>query len=97
MEKRGYVYILTNKPFGTLYIGVTSDLVKRVWEHKQKAVDGFSKKYGLDRLVYYEIHDEVVVAIKREKQLKKWDRNWKLRQIMELNPEWKDLYDEITR
>ena len=68
MKKTGYIYILTNKPFGTLYIGVTSDLVKRVAQHKQKLVDGFSKNYGLDRLVYYEIHDSIEVAIHREKQ-----------------------------
>lgn len=97
MEKRGYVYIITNKPFGTLYIGVTSDLIKRAWEHKNKVADGFSKENGLDKLVYYEIHDEITAAITREKQMKKWNRNWKLRQIMDLNPEWKDLYEEITQ
>lgn len=94
--KKGYVYILTNKPFGTLYIGVTSDLVKRIWEHKEKTVEGFSKRYGLTQLVYYEMHDRIDGAIVREKQMKEWNRNWKLRQIMDVNPDWKDLYDEIV-
>ncbi len=94
--KNGYVYIITNKPFGTLYIGVTNDLVRRVYEHKNKLVDGFTKRYGLDRLVYYEMHETMYIAISREKQLKEWDRNWKLRLVMEQNPDWKDLYDEIA-
>jgi len=94
--KNGYVYIVTNKPFGTLYIGVTSDLVKRIWEHREKLVEGFTKRYGLNRLVYYEIHERIDEAIYREKQMKEWNRNWKLRQIMEMNPDWKDLYDEIA-
>jgi len=93
--KNGCVYILTNKPFGTLYIGVTSDLVKRIWQHKEKQVEGFTKKYGLTRLVYYEIHERMDNAILREKQLKEWNRNWKLRQIVDMNPNWKDLYDDI--
>ena len=96
MERPACVYILTNKPFGTLYIGVTSDLLQRSWQHKNKFYDGFSKKYGLHKLVYYEIHDSIVTAILREKQMKKWKRNWKLRQIMDVNPEWNDLYNEIV-
>ena len=95
--KSGYVYIVTNKPFGTLYIGVTSDLVKRIWEHKEKKIDGFTKKYNLTRLVYYEIHERIDEAIHREKQMKEWNRNWKLRQIIDKNPDWKDLYEEIIR
>lgn len=95
--KNGYVYIVTNKPFGTLYIGVTSNLVKRIWEHKEKIVDGFTKNYSLDLLVYYEMHEQIESAINREKQMKEWNRNWKLRQIMEMNPDWKDLYDEIAQ
>lgn len=95
--KKGYVYIVTNKAFGTLYIGVTSDLIKRIWEHKQKLVAGFTQKYALDKLVYYEIHEQIDGAILREKQMKEWNRNWKLRQIMEMNPDWKDLYDNITQ
>jgi putative endonuclease len=97
MEKTGYVYIVTNKPFGTLYIGVTSDLIKRIAEHRQKQVDGFTKTYSLNQLVYYEIHDSIEAAILREKQMKEWKRNWKLRQIMDINPEWADLFDDIAR
>ena len=93
--KNGYVYIVTNKSFGTLYIGVTSNLVKRIWEHKEKMVDGFTKRYNLTRLVYYEIHDRIDDAINREKQIKEWNRNWKLRQIIDFNPEWKDLYNRL--
>jgi len=92
-----YVYIMTNKAFGTLYIGITNDLIRRVWEHKEKLIAGFTKRYGLDKLLYYEVHDSVEAAIRREKQMKDWNRNWKLRQIMEMNPDWKDLYAEITQ
>lgn len=94
--KNGYVYIMTNKPFGTLYIGVTSDLIKRIWEHREKKIEGFTKKYNLTRLVYYEIHERINDAIKREKEMKEWNRNWKLRQIMDANPDWKDLYADIV-
>lgn len=91
-----FVYILTNKAFGTLYIGVTNAIVRRVWEHKEKLVDGFTKKHGLNMLVYYEAHDSIEAAITREKQMKKWNRNWKLRHIMDFNPEWRDLYSDIA-
>jgi putative endonuclease len=91
-----YVYIMANMAFGTLYIGVTTDLIRRVFEHKEKLVEGFTKRYGLDKLVYYEVHDSIEAAIVREKQMKEWNRKWKLRQIMEMNPEWKDLYVELT-
>ncbi len=91
-----YVYIMTNKAFGTLYIGVTNDLIRRVFEHKEKVVDGFTKKYGLDKLVYYEVYDSIEAAITREKQLKEWHRNWKLRLIMKKNPKWEDLYETIA-
>ena len=90
-----YVYMITNERNGTLYIGVTSDLQKRIWEHKSKTVEGFSKKYGLGRLVWYEVHDDINEAIRREKQLKKWERKWKLRIIEESNPQWNDLYDGL--
>ena len=80
---------------GTLYIGVTSHLQKRVWEHKHNVTDGFTKKYGLHMLVYYELHDTMESAIIREKQLKKWERAWKVRLIEELNPGWRDLYDSL--
>jgi putative endonuclease len=93
--KQGYVYILTNKPNGTLYIGVTSDLIKRIYEHKEKLADGFTKQYGLDLLVYYEIHDSIEAAILREKQMKEWKREWKIKRIEEHNPTWRDLYPEL--
>ena len=87
-----YVYIVTNKRNGTLYTGVTSDLKGRIWQHKAGVVEGFSKKYGLKMLVWYEIHDDINEAIRRETQIKKWERKWKLRMIEELNPDWLDLY-----
>jgi putative endonuclease len=90
-----YVYIITNKRNGTLYTGVTSDLAKRVWEHKNGVVEGFSRKYELKDLVWYEVHDDIAEAIKREKQIKKWERKWKLRIIEEMNPDWDDLYQGL--
>jgi putative endonuclease len=93
--KQSYIYITTNKPNGTLYIGVTSDLIKRIYEHKNHLAEGFTSKYDLNKLVYYEIFDDIENAILREKQMKKWNRDWKLRLISEFNPTWKDLYDEI--
>jgi putative endonuclease len=93
--KQYYVYILASKKNGTLYIGVTSDLVKRIYEHKQNLVDGFTKEHDVHLLVYYEAHQDVEEAILREKQMKKWNRKWKMRLIEEKNPEWKDLNDEI--
>ena len=92
-----YVYIITNKRNGTLYTGVTSDLIKRVAEHKEGSIDGFSKRYDLKMLVWYEVHDDINEAIKREKQIKNWERNWKLRIIEDKNPDWLDLYDEIIK
>jgi len=93
--KQFYVYIMTNKENGTLYIGVTSNLPKRVWEHKDKLVEGFSKKYGLYRLVYYEIFPDAESAFKRETELKNWKRAWKLKLINQFNPEWRDLSGNI--
>ncbi len=90
--KNYYIYILASKRNGTLYIGVTNDLIKRVYEHKNKLVEGFTKKYNIDMLVYYEVSENIESAIIREKQLKKWNRNWKLELIENFNPEWKDLY-----
>lgn len=90
------VYILASKRNGTLYIGVTNDLIRRVWEHKDKLVKGFTKKYGVDKLVYYEVTENIESAILREKQLKKWNRAWKIRLIQEKNPQWKDLYFELV-
>jgi putative endonuclease len=94
--KQSYVYILSSKRNGTLYVGVTSDLIKRIHEHKQDLIDGFTKKYRVHMLVYYEVHNEILEAIKREKQIKKWSRQWKLRLIEQMNPDWRDLYNEIT-
>ena len=89
------VYILSNKRNGTLYIGVTSDLVKRVWEHRNNLADGFSKRYGLHLLVWYELHENMESATTREKQMKKWDRTWKIKLIEKMNPDWRDLYETI--
>jgi putative endonuclease len=91
----GWVYIMTNKPFGTLYIGVTSDIAARVWQHRNGKGSRFSKRYGLTRLVYAEEHSTIYEAIVREKAMKAWNRNWKLRLIMEANPDWEDLFDQI--
>jgi len=91
MNNYFFVYILTNKRNGTLYIGVTNEIKRRIYEHKNKIVDGFTSKYGLKSLVYYELHENIESAIKKEKQLKKWKRLWKLRIIEEKNPNWKDL------
>jgi len=94
MPKQPAVYILASKRNGTLYIGVTSDLKKRAWEHKNDQVDGFSKKYGVHDLVYYELHENMVSAITREKQIKKWNRAWKLELIEKENSDWRDLWEE---
>ncbi|MFI4937722.1 MAG: GIY-YIG nuclease family protein [Candidatus Berkiellales bacterium] len=91
-----YVYLLTNKRNGTLYTGSTSDLVKRVWEHKNKVIEGFTAQYEVARLVYYEICDDINSAIERENQIKRWRRKWKLELIEKQNPHWVDLYQEIT-
>ena len=90
-EKQPCVYLLASKRNGTLYVGVTSDLVKRVWEHKDDFVAGFTSKYGVHLLVYYELHEDMLGAITREKRIKKWNRTWKLKLIERDNPEWKDL------
>ena len=95
MTKHYYVYILASKRNGTLYVGVTSDLTRRIWEHKSKEHEGFTKKYSVDKLVYFEQHDDAENAIKREKSLKKYNRKWKLDLIEKVNPEWKDLYSEL--
>ncbi len=93
--KQPAVYILASKLMGTLYIGVTSDLVKRVWEHKNGLVPGFTDKYKVHCLVYYELHENMESAILREKQMKKWERSWKIRLIEEKNSKWNDLYNDI--
>jgi putative endonuclease len=94
--KTGYVYILANQRNGTLYVGVTSDLVKRIHQHKDEHVDGFTKKHGLHTLVYYERVEDIRAALQREKTIKKYSRKWKLNLIEETNPEWRDLYDDIV-
>ena len=96
MNRTSYVYILASSRNGTLYVGVTADLVKRVWEHKNKLIQGFSKKYGADKLVYFEQHENITEAIRREKRLKFWKRQWKIDLIEKDNPNWKDLYDDIA-
>jgi len=95
IEKQGYVYIMANKRNTVIYTGVTSDLQKRIYEHKQKVVDGFTKNYKVDKLVYYEVFDDIVTAIAREKQIKGGSRAKKIALIRGMNPEFKDLYDEL--
>ncbi len=95
MKKDYYVYILASKRNGTLYIGITSDLIKRVWEHKNKLAEGFTQRYNVDRLVYFEQFCDPETAIRREKRLKKYNRRWKLELIEKSNPEWKDLYEDL--
>jgi len=95
MSKQPAVYILTSKRNGTLYVGVTSDLVKRVWEHKNNLVEGFTKRYGVHRLVWYELHESMDSAIQREKRVKEWKRKWKVPLIESKNPNWEDLYSLI--
>ena len=95
--KHYYVYILASKIGGTLYIGVTNNLIRRVQEHREKLVDGFTKQYNVTKLVYFETHTDVEAAITREKQMKKWNRAWKVRLIEESNPNWDDLYNQIAR
>jgi putative endonuclease len=96
MNKQPAVYILANKKNGTLYVGVTSGLVKRVWEHKNKVVKGFTERYGIHQLVWYELHDTMESAIERENALKNWKRAWKLELIEKTNPNWNDLYESIV-
>ncbi len=96
MERGGYVYILASKRNGTLYIGVTNNLGRRIGEHRSGAVPGFTRTYGVHRLVWYERHEDIRDAIAREKAMKKWLRAWKLREIEALNPEWRDLADDLN-
>jgi putative endonuclease len=98
MKNRGFVYIVTNEPYGTLYIGVTTDLARRIGEHCTGAfLDSFTRRYRLKKLVWYEIHADIMSAMKREKQLKKWERRWKIRLINGVNPHWRDLFDDICQ
>ena len=93
--KSFYVYIMASSRNGTLYVGSTSDLIKRAWEHKNKVIPGFTARYNVHILVYYEVHETYVEAARREKRFKNWCRQWKLNLIEELNPEWRDLYEDI--
>jgi putative endonuclease len=94
--KGGWVYILTNRPNGTLYVGVTSDLNRRIWEHREGVVDGFTKHHGLKMLVYAERHDEIQRAIQREQRMKHWPRSFKVNLILAENAAWRDLYDTLA-
>ena len=94
--KGGWVYIVTDRPNGTLYIGVTSDLARRIWEHREGVYEGFTKRYGLKRLVWCERFDEIEDAIACEKRMKEWKRSWKVRVILASNPDWRDLYEDLN-
>ena len=96
LEKQYYVYILSSKRYGTLYTGVTSDLITRIYQHKENLVRGFTQEYHVHNLVYFEIHEDINEAISREKQIKKWRRDWKINLIEKNNPYWLDLYYELT-
>ena len=96
MSKPGYFYILASDYNGTLYAGVTSNLVARVWQHKNKTFPGFTSKHDVSKLVYYEAFDEIYYAIEREHRVKKWNRKWKIRLIEKDNPDWNDLYEQVA-
>ena len=95
MPKKGYVYILASRRNGTLYTGVTSNLAERIWQHRQGEIEGFTKQYHVHRLVYFEEHVDIRDALRREKQIKKWRRAWKIRLIERENPRWVDLFDKL--
>ncbi len=95
MSKQYHVYIITNKAHTVLYIGMTNNIIRRIWEHKNKLADGFTKKYNCTKLVYVETYDDVRYAIEREKNIKAWKRDWKNQMIEKLNPDWQDLYETI--
>jgi putative endonuclease len=92
----GWIYIVTNRPNGVLYTGVTSNLSRRIYEHREGLIDGFTKRYGLKRLVYYEQYEGISDAIQREKNMKHWPRAWKARLILDFNPDWEDLYESLA-
>jgi putative endonuclease len=97
MDRYFAVYIMASRRNGTLYTGITSNLPKRVWEHREGMADGFTKLHGVKTLVWYEVYEEPITAITREKRIKKWNRGWKLKLIEEKNPEWRDLFKEICQ
>ena len=96
MIKQPCVYLLASRRRGTLYVGVTSDLIKRVWEHKNDVIEGFTKRYGVHTLVWYELHSTMESAMHREKRIKEWKRQWKLNLFERDNPSWRDLYDDLV-
>jgi len=96
MDHRYFVYILCNKPRGTLYVGASNELLRRTWEHKNKVVPGFTAKYGVDRLVWFELHQWIEEALLRESRIKRWRRDWKIRLIEESNPDWHDLFPTLS-
>ena len=96
LEKNPFVYIMASKRNGTLYTGVTSDMVRRVWEHREGRVEGFTKRYGVKRLVYFEAHGDMFAAITRERQIKEWQRRWKVELVEGMNPGWRDLWETIV-
>jgi putative endonuclease len=96
MPPQSYVYIVTSKKNGTLYTGVTTNLLRRIWEHKNNITKGFTQKYNIHTLVYYEIHETITEAIQREKQIKHWKREYRINTIEKENPEWKDLYNDLV-
>jgi putative endonuclease len=95
MDKQPAVYILSSRKNGTLYVGVTSDLIQRIWEHRNDLVEGFTKRYGVHHLVWYEMHESMDSALKREKRMKDWKQEWKVQLIEKTNPNWEDLYYSI--
>lgn len=95
-DEASYVYILASGPYGTLYVGVTTDLVKRIWQHRNEVVPGFTKQYHVHHLVWFEVHCDLLVAFAREKQIKKWRRDWKVNLVQSANPSWRDLYLDFT-
>lgn len=97
MEKIFFVYIMANGPRGVLYVGMTSDLTGRAWEHRERVLEGFTRKYGVDRLVYYERHDEAAEAARRERSMKRWRRDWKIELVEKTNPTWRDLFADAVR
>jgi putative endonuclease len=95
MDKNSYVYIMASSMYGTLYTGVTSNLVRRVWQHREGVVDGFTREYKVKLLVWFELHSDIYAAITREKQIKQWRRSWKIELIQKTNPLWRDLFPDI--
>ncbi len=95
--KRFWIYIVTNEPRGVLYVGMSSDLAGRAWQHRQGVIEGFTRKYGVGRLVYFEEHSDAAVAARRERAMKRWRRDWKIKLIEDSNPTWRDLFPDVVR